>query len=57
MSPEEKARLAIDRKLEDAGWKIVDRKSYSPSISAVAICCLCRPCGIISITNYELRDE
>jgi type I restriction enzyme R subunit len=37
MSPEEKARLAIDRKLEDAGWKIVDRKNYSPSISAVAI--------------------
>jgi len=25
MSPEEKARLEIDRKLESAGWQVVDR--------------------------------
>ncbi|HQB20528.1 MAG TPA: DEAD/DEAH box helicase family protein, partial [Bacteroidales bacterium] len=37
MLPEEKARLDIDRKLQDAGWKVVDRKHYSPTLSAVAI--------------------
>jgi len=37
MSPEEKARLEIDRKLELAGWHVVDRSNYTPSISAVAV--------------------
>jgi type I restriction enzyme R subunit len=37
MSPEEKARLEIDKKLEDAGWKVVDRDEYSPSVSAMAV--------------------
>lgn len=37
MFPEERARLEIDRKLQDAGWLVADRKHYSPSISAVAI--------------------
>jgi type I restriction enzyme R subunit len=37
MTPEEKARLIIDKKLEDAGWQIVDRNDYSPSVSAVAV--------------------
>jgi type I restriction enzyme R subunit len=37
MSPEEKARLVIDRKLEDVGWKITDRAGYAPSFSAVAV--------------------
>ena len=37
MSPEEKARLIIDKKLEDAGWQVVDRNNYSPSVSAIAV--------------------
>jgi type I restriction enzyme R subunit len=37
MLPEEKARLIIDRKLEEAGWQIVDRNNYLPSVSAVAV--------------------
>ncbi|OAV72247.1 Type-1 restriction enzyme R protein [Bacteroidales bacterium Barb4] len=37
MSPEEKARLEIDKKLEDAGWKVVNRDDYSPSVSAMAV--------------------
>lgn len=37
MSPEEKARLIIDRRLEETGWQVVDRNDYSPSVSAVAV--------------------
>ena len=37
MAPEEKARLIIDKKLADAGWQVVDRNDYSPSVSAVAV--------------------
>ena len=37
MLPEEKARLDIDRRLQGAGWEVVDRKHYSPTLSAVAI--------------------
>lgn len=37
MTPEEKARLKIDRMLKEAGWEIVDRKHYNPTVSAVAI--------------------
>ncbi|MDR1761149.1 MAG: hypothetical protein LBR55_01735, partial [Bacteroidales bacterium] len=37
MSPEQKARLIIDKKLENAGWQVVDRNNYSPSVSAVAV--------------------
>ena len=37
MLPEEKARIDIDRKLQDAGWEVVDRKHYLPTLSAVAI--------------------
>ncbi len=37
MTPEEKARLVIDKKLESAGWQVVDRTHYSPSVSAVAV--------------------
>jgi len=37
MSPEEKARLEIDRKLESAGWQVVDRNHYSPSVTAIAV--------------------
>ena len=37
MLPEEKARVIIDRMLEEAGWKVVDRSNYAPNITAVAI--------------------
>lgn len=37
LTPEEKARLKIDKMLEDAGWKVVDRDDYSPAIPAVAV--------------------
>lgn len=37
MTPEEKARVKIDQMLEDAGWKVVDREAYSPTITAAAI--------------------
>ena len=37
MTPEEKARIHIDKMFEDAGWKVVDRDEYSPTITAVAI--------------------
>ncbi len=37
MTPEQKARLKIDNMLKDAGWNIVDRIHYNPSVSAVAI--------------------
>ena len=37
MTPEEKARVKIDQMLEDAGWKVVDREDYSPTITAAAI--------------------
>ena len=30
MKPEEKARIIIDRMLNDAGWEVVDRNHYSP---------------------------
>ncbi|MDR3296636.1 MAG: DEAD/DEAH box helicase, partial [Prevotellaceae bacterium] len=37
MTPEEKARLVIDRKLEDAGWKVTGRDGYASTFSAVAV--------------------
>ena len=37
MTPEEKARVKIDQMFEDAGWKVVDRDFYSPTITAAAI--------------------
>ncbi len=37
MLPEEKARVDIDRKLQDAGWQVVDRTHYSPTLTAVAV--------------------
>ncbi len=37
MKPEEKARIKIDQMFEDAGWKVVDRDFYSPTITAAAI--------------------
>ena len=37
MKPEEKARIIIDRMLNDAGWEVVDRNHYSPEVSAIAV--------------------
>ena len=37
MTPEEKARVKIDQMFEDAGWKVVDREFYSPTLTAAAI--------------------
>ena len=37
MTPEERARIKIDRWFEDAGWDVVDRNQYTPSSTAVAI--------------------
>lgn len=36
MTPEEKARVKIDQMFEDAGWQVVDRDFYSPTITAAA---------------------
>ena len=37
MQPEEKARVKIDQMFVDAGWRVVDREAYSPTITAAAI--------------------
>lgn len=37
MTPEEKARAKVDQMFEDAGWKVVDRDFYSPTLTAAAI--------------------
>lgn len=37
MTPEEKARVKIDQMFLEAGWKVVDRDFYSPTITAAAI--------------------
>ena len=37
MKPEEKAREKIDQLFKDAGWNVVDRDAYSPTLTAAAI--------------------
>ena len=37
MTPEEKARVKIDQWFADAGWKVVNRDEYEPTITAAAI--------------------
>ena len=37
MTPEEKARVKIDRWFEDAGWQVVNRDEFEPTMSAVAV--------------------
>ena len=37
MTPEEKSRVKIDQMFEDAGWQVVDRDFYSPTMTAAAI--------------------
>ena len=37
LKPEEKARIKIDRWLEEVGWKVVSRDEYSNAINAQAV--------------------
>lgn len=37
MTPEEKARVKIDKMIEDAGWQVVSRDEYTPNLTAAAI--------------------
>ncbi len=37
LKPEEIARVWIDQKLEEAGWKVIDRNEFAPNMTAVAI--------------------
>lgn len=37
MTPEEKARVKIDKMFEDAGWQVVSRDEYTPNLTAAAI--------------------
>ena len=37
MLPEEKARLKIDKLLNEAGWEICERKAYTPLFSSAAV--------------------
>ena len=37
MTPEEKARVIIDRQLEQSGWQVVDRDEYTSSAHACAV--------------------
>lgn len=37
LKPEERARQWIDRKLKDAGWEVINRNDFAPSMNAVAI--------------------
>lgn len=37
LKPEQRAREWIDRKLEDAGWKVINRDEYAPGMTAVAV--------------------
>lgn len=37
MTPEEKARVKINRWFEDAGWQVVNRDEFEPTMSAVAV--------------------
>ncbi len=37
MTPEEKARVKIDKMFEEAGWQVVSRDEYTPELTAAAI--------------------
>lgn len=37
MTPEEKARVKIDRLFAEAGWIVVNRDEYEPTMNAVAV--------------------
>lgn len=37
LTPEEKARVKIDKMFEDSGWKVINRDEFNPDENAVAI--------------------
>lgn len=37
MTPEEKARILIDRMLEESGWLVTDRDHFNPAVNAQAV--------------------
>lgn len=37
MTPEEKARVKIDQWFYEAGWQVVNRDEYEPTMTAVAV--------------------
>lgn len=37
MTPEEQARVKIDRMFEEAGWQVVDRDQYTPTSNAIVV--------------------
>lgn len=37
MTPEEKARIKIDQWFYEAGWQVVNRDEYEPTMTAVAV--------------------
>lgn len=37
MTPEEKARIKIDQWFKEAGWQVVNRDEYEPTMTAVAV--------------------
>lgn len=37
MTPEEKARIKIDQWFYEAGWQVVNRNEYEPTMTAVAV--------------------
>lgn len=37
MTPEEKARVKIDQWFKEAGWQVVNRDEYEPTMTAVAV--------------------
>ena len=41
MKPEERARVKIDKQLNNAGWEIVSRNEYVPNLSLIHILQLC----------------
>lgn len=54
LKPEERAREWIDRKLEEVGWKVINRDEYAPGMTAVAVreVAMCGGCGGIAGQPY-----
>lgn len=54
MDPEAKARLEIDRKLEEAGYVLQDRKEMDPTASSELWFENIRPTLVPAITSFLL---
>ena len=37
LKPEERARVWMDRKLNDTGWNVINRDEFAPGMTAVAV--------------------